>query len=104
LIGVFPQLEGVPLEYRWSGRVALTKDFLPHVHQPKPGLSMLLGYNGRGIALSTSLGRHLAMNILGNGQKFPFPITGIKPIPFHGLQRVYVGLGIAWYRLLDALT
>ncbi|MFS2198817.1 MULTISPECIES: NAD(P)/FAD-dependent oxidoreductase [unclassified Pseudomonas] len=104
LTGVFPQLEGVPLEYRWSGRVALTKDFLPHVHQPKPGLSMLLGYNGRGIALSTSLGRHLAMNILGNGQKFPFPITGIKPIPFHGLQRLYVGLGIAWYRLLDALT
>ena len=104
LAGVFPQLEGVPLEYRWSGRVALTKDFLPHVHQPKPGLSMLLGYNGRGIALSTSLGRHLAMNLLGNGQEFPFPITGIKPIPFHGLQRVYVGLGIAWYRMLDALT
>ncbi|AOE88238.1 NAD(P)/FAD-dependent oxidoreductase [Pseudomonas sp. TCU-HL1] len=100
---LFPQLAGVPIEYRWSGRVALTQDFLPHVHEPAPGVSILLGYNGRGVALSTALGRHLAARLSGRGEGFPFPVTRIRPIPFHGLQRFYLGAGIAWYRLLDAL-
>lgn len=103
LTGLFPQLSGVPIEYRWSGRVALTQDFLPHVHEPAPGLSMLLGYNGRGIALATSLGRHMAARLAGQGGDFPFPITPLRRIPLHGLQRLYLGAGIAWYRLLDAL-
>ncbi|CAN7734377.1 FAD-binding oxidoreductase [Aquipseudomonas alcaligenes] len=103
LTGLFPQLAGVPIEYRWSGRVALTQDFLPHVHEPAPGLSMLLGYNGRGIALATSLGRHMAARLAGQGGDFPFPITPLRRIPLHGLQRLYLGAGIAWYRLLDAL-
>ncbi|MHC5347378.1 NAD(P)/FAD-dependent oxidoreductase [Metapseudomonas furukawaii] len=103
LASLFPQLAGVPFEYRWSGRVALTQDFLPHLHEPAPGLSMLLGYNGRGVALATALGRHLARRLLGTADDFPFPLTGIRPIPFHGLQRLYLGAGIAWYRLLDAL-
>ncbi len=103
LTGLFPQLAGVPIEYRWSGRVALTQDFLPHVHEPAPGLSMLLGYNGRGIALATCLGRHMAARLAGQGGDFPFPITPVRRIPLHGLQRLYLGAGIAWYRLLDAL-
>lgn len=102
LSGIFPQLAGVPFEYRWSGRVALTQDFLPHVHEPEPGLSIVLGYNGRGIAMSTTLGRHLALRILGETRGFPFPVTHIRRIPFHNLQRFYLGAGIAWYRLLDA--
>jgi glycine/D-amino acid oxidase-like deaminating enzyme len=32
-----PQLAGVEFDYRWSGRVAITRDFLPHVHEPLPG-------------------------------------------------------------------
>src|SRR5204863_9503293 len=37
---VFPQLKGVRCEYHWSGRVALTRDHLPHVHRPAPGLTL----------------------------------------------------------------
>ncbi|WP_277373290.1 FAD-dependent oxidoreductase [Pseudomonas sp. AA-38] len=103
LSGLFPQLAGVSIEYRWSGRVALTQDFLPHVHEPAPGLSMLLGYNGRGVALATSLGRHMARRLVGQAEDFPFAVTPIRRIPLHALQRFYLGAGIAWYRLLDAL-
>ena len=35
---LFPQLKGAPIEYRWCGRVAITRDFLPHLHEPEPGL------------------------------------------------------------------
>ncbi|WP_060483138.1 FAD-binding oxidoreductase [Pseudomonas sp. NBRC 111119] len=98
---LFPQLEGIGFEHHWSGRVALTRDFLPHVHEPAPGLSILLGYNGRGIAMSTTLARHLSGHLLGASNDLVFPVTPVNPIPFHGLQRLYLGAGIAWYRLLD---
>lgn len=103
LTGLFPQLAGTPIEYRWSGRVALTQDFLPHLHEPAPGISCLLGYNGRGVALSTALGRRLALRLMGKNEVFPFPVSPVRQIPLHRLQRLYLGAGIAWYRLLDAL-
>lgn len=98
---LFPQLGPVKYEYRWAGRVAITRDFMPHVHEPAPGLTMALGYNGRGIATATAMGKHLAARMTGSTEPFPFPITPIRPIPLHGLQRLYVAAGVAWYTLLD---
>jgi glycine/D-amino acid oxidase-like deaminating enzyme len=98
----FPQLETVEYEFRWAGRVALTRDFLPHIHEPAPGISIAIGCNGRGIALTTTLGKHLAARLLGVPTAgFPFPITSIKPIPFHGMQRLYIAAGVTCYRVFD---
>jgi glycine/D-amino acid oxidase-like deaminating enzyme len=102
---MFPQLQGVDYEYRWAGRVAITADFLPHIHEPAPGLAIALGYNGRGIAMATTVGKHLAARLCDDGSEpFPFAITPIRPIPLHGLQRFYIAAGVAWYRLLDMLA
>jgi glycine/D-amino acid oxidase-like deaminating enzyme len=38
---LYPQLAGTPIAYRWCGRVSVTRDFLPHVHEPTPGLLAL---------------------------------------------------------------
>ncbi|MDR4127206.1 NAD(P)/FAD-dependent oxidoreductase [Yanghanlia caeni] len=103
---LYPQLAPFEIEYRWSGRIAITRDFLPHIHQPEPGLTMALGYNGRGIAMSTSMGQQLAKLLCDRSGRddFPFPITPIQPIPMHGLQRFYIAAGLAWYSLLDRLS
>lgn len=105
---IYPQLKGVEYEYRWSGRIAITRDFLPHVHLPAPGLTIALGYNGRGIAMATTLGKHLAAHIsavsAGKAYRVPLPPTSITPIPLHALQRFYISAGVAWYALLDALS
>lgn len=101
---MYPQLEGIEYEYRWAGRIAITRDFLPHVHTPEKGLTIALGYNGRGIAMATTLGKHLAAFMSGAALGLPLPPTSIKPIPFHALQRVYISAGVAWYGLLDALS
>ncbi|KUZ75746.1 NAD(P)/FAD-dependent oxidoreductase [Burkholderia ubonensis] len=102
---LYPQLKGVGFEYRWAGRVAITADFLPHVHEPVPGVMIALGYNGRGIAMATTLGKHLAAHLSGDARlPLPFHVTPIRPIPFHGLQRFYIAAGVAWYRLLDSLS
>lgn len=101
---MFPQLENVRHEYRWAGRIAITRDFLPHVHRPAPGLTIALGYNGRGIALATTLGRHLAAAMSGAVRALPLAATPVRPIPLHALQRLYISAGVAWYGLLDALS
>lgn len=104
MVMLFPQLAGVVVEYRWSGRIALNQSVLPQLHEPQPGLSILMGYNGRGIAMSTMLGKHLAARVAGTDSDFPFPVTPIRSIPFHSLQRLYVAAGITYYRMLDALN
>jgi glycine/D-amino acid oxidase-like deaminating enzyme len=101
---LFPQLGPVKYQYRWAGRVAITRDFMPHVHEPAPGLTIALGYNGRGIATATAMGKHVAARMSGSADVFPFPITPIRPIPLHGLQRLYIAAGVAWYSLLDRLS
>lgn len=101
---LYPQLGPVDYAYRWAGRIAVTRDFMPHVHEPAPGLSIALGYNGRGVALATSMGKHLAARLVQAGADFPFPITPITPIPMHRWQRFYIAAGVAWYSLLDRVT
>lgn len=100
---LFPRFGPMRLQFRWAGRIAITRDFLPHVHAPAPGVWMALGYNGRGIACATMVGRHLAARLQG-AVDFPLPITPIRPIPLHGMQRLYIGAGVAWYSLLDRIA
>lgn len=101
---MFPQLKEVPFEFQWSGRVALTRDFLPHLHAPAPGVLACLGYNGRGVGMATSLGRLLAGHILDpKATPLPLPFTAITPFPVHSLHTVYVSIVIAWYQFLDSL-
>ncbi|AXW22146.1 NAD(P)/FAD-dependent oxidoreductase [Ralstonia solanacearum] len=100
---LFPQLGRLDYAYRWAGHIAITRDFMPHIHEPAPGVTMALGCNGRGIALCTSLGQQIAARLADSGHAFPYPVSPIVPIPLHGLQRFYIAAGVAWYSLLDKL-
>jgi glycine/D-amino acid oxidase-like deaminating enzyme len=100
---MFPQLRGLPMEFQWAGRVALTRDGLPHIHEPCPGMLVGLGYNGRGIAMATAMGKVFADYLTTAENNLPFPVSAISPIPFHQLQRVYLGAAIRWFMLRDAI-
>lgn len=85
--------------------MALTRDALPHIHQPAHGLTVALGYNGRGVGMGTHLGKLLGES-LGNDslqESLPFPITPIRTIPLHSLRRLYVGAVVNYYRAKDWL-
>jgi glycine/D-amino acid oxidase-like deaminating enzyme len=99
---MFPQLQGTSIEHRWCGRVALTRDFLPHLHEPEPGLIIDIGCMGRGVGLQTAIGIKLAeYAATGNKRALPFPVVPIKPLPLHSLHEAYVSAIIAWYRMTD---
>jgi glycine/D-amino acid oxidase-like deaminating enzyme len=100
----YPELAGLPLEYRWGGFVAMTRDGLPHLHQPAPGLLAGLGYNGRGVAMATVMGRLLGRWALGEpAESLDFPVTPLRPIRFHSLSRLAARATIRYLQLRDAL-
>src|SRR5690606_18880668 len=61
----YPAIAGCKIEYQWSGKVALTIDQLPRIHEPAADVHIGYGYNGRGIAISTLMGQFLADRITG---------------------------------------
>jgi glycine/D-amino acid oxidase-like deaminating enzyme len=102
---IYPQLEGLPFEYHWGGLVAITPDHLPHLHELAPGLLAGLGYNGRGVALATVMGRVLARRALGTPvAELGFPMTPLRRVPFHAFSGLGVRATIQYLRLRDALA
>ncbi len=101
---VFPQLASARMEFCWSGRIAYTPDHLPHLHEPAPGLLIGLGYNGRGVAMSTVMGRVLAERALGKpAEELTFPTTPLRRIPLHRFRRLGVRIATGWFGLRDEL-
>jgi glycine/D-amino acid oxidase-like deaminating enzyme len=100
---VFPQL-GVPrFEFLWHGRLGITLDRLPHVHELAPGVLAWLGCNGRGLALSTAIGGELARACLGAPlASLPLPFTSLRPVPGHALAAGKETLALVYYRYRDS--
>ncbi len=102
LAALYPMLAGVPLDYRWGGRIAMTRDHLPHLHEPAPGVTAGLGCNGRGVALATCIGRLLAEHALGRpGRELGLPLSPIAGIPLPQVRRPVVAVLRHWYALQD---
>jgi glycine/D-amino acid oxidase-like deaminating enzyme len=100
---LFPALRGVRFTHHWGGMVAVTRDHLPHLHVLAPGLFAGLGYNGRGVAMATVMGRALASLAQGaDPDAIGVPVAPLRPMRLHAASRLGVRATIAWYRLLDA--
>jgi glycine/D-amino acid oxidase-like deaminating enzyme len=100
---LWPGLGDVAWTHAWGGRLAMTRDSYPHVHEPAPGLMVVLGYNGRGVAMASRLGAQLAQRILDPRSSFDMPITPIKTIGLHSLWPVAVRAAIVRGRFMDFL-
>ena len=98
---LWPVLKGVEWTHAWGGRLAMTRDHYPHIHEPARGVLMCLGYNGRGVAMATAMGAQLARRIIDPNGSFDMPVTRLKPIPLHGLWPIAVKAAIVRGRLSD---
>lgn len=64
------------LEHLWAGWVGLTHDAMPAVDSPDERIISWSGCNGRGLALSTLMGRTLTDRLLGKDSlRLPFPTS-----------------------------
>lgn len=101
---MFPQLADVEWQHAWGGFVAATADYYPHLNMMGDGIVAGLGYNGRGVAMATAMGKVMADWASGTASAdLDFPITSPRPIPLHGLRKLGVQATIAKYRSLDWL-
>ncbi len=101
---MYPQLAGVRWEFQWGGLVDLTVDGLPHLHHLAPGLVSVLGYNGRGVALASQMGRTLADLLCeGDDDATWLPVSRPREVPLHGLRRPFMEMAGMCYGVLDRL-
>jgi glycine/D-amino acid oxidase-like deaminating enzyme len=76
LVQLFPQLEGVPLDHAWAGRIAMTGDHLPRIHRIGPEAFAIYGYSGRGIGPGTVFGQAAARALL-RGENDGLPVAPV---------------------------
>lgn len=101
---VFPPLRDVRWDFHWGGRVAMTKDTLPFMHQLAPGLVAGMGYNGRGVAMGSMMGNLLADHLLSDtALESAFPMTQPDKYKMHAFHNIGVSTAIKWYTLRDYL-
>ncbi|WP_137700776.1 NAD(P)/FAD-dependent oxidoreductase [Marimonas lutisalis] len=103
-IELYPHLSGLRWEYAWGGYVAVTRDHTPHLHELAPGLLAGLGYNGRGVAMATAMGREMALWAAGADiASLSFPVTALTPLPFAFARNIALEMEVLRLRLLDRL-
>jgi glycine/D-amino acid oxidase-like deaminating enzyme len=103
-VRLWPVLRDARWTHGWSGRLAYTPDHYPHIHEPDEGVLVCLGYNGRGVAMSSAMGPELARRAIGVRQvEIDMPITTIREMPFHALWRSGVAARVAYGRIRDML-
>ncbi len=97
------RLDAVPeLEHVWTGRAAMTLDFLPRVFTFGPGFLGGIGCNGRGVALTAMLGEVLADAACGVApEALPVPSGPARRLPFAPMARLAPSFAIAQARWQD---
>ncbi len=103
---LWPDLAGIAWPWRWHGQVAITQDKLPQLIAPERGVHLMLGYNGRGIAMATVAGGLIAERITsGDTAAIPFPVKEkLRFMRFQRFWRLGAEATILKGRLADSLN
>lgn len=101
---VYPQFPELDIDYIWGGRIAVTRDHLPHIHELAPGVITGLGCNGRGVAMASAMGQQLALWALQrNSETLGLPVSPMLKFPLHRFHRIGVRTTVWWSMFRDRL-
>ncbi len=100
LAEAFPALGVQKFSHIWSGYIGVTLDHFPHFHEFGPNYWGWTGCNGRGVALSVSLGREFAAAIDGENDH-ALPVSVPHAVPFHAIARRVAPIALSYYRWRD---
>lgn len=108
MVGTFPPLAGTPISHAWGGFVDISMNRAPDFGRlpGAPQVYYLQGFSGHGLALTGLAGRVVAEAMAGDATRFDtFARLQHRPFPGGQLLRTpALVLGMAWYRLKDALA
>jgi glycine/D-amino acid oxidase-like deaminating enzyme len=102
MIGVYPQLRHVKVEYAWGGTLDFCFDTMPHAGC-MDGMYYAVGYAGHGVAMATYLGAKIAEQINGGPEDNPYvnvPFPG-APLGLYNGRPWFLPFAGAYYKVLD---
>lgn len=100
---LFPALNGIDWPYAWNGLVAMNLTHIPSLVRLDRGVYSALGYNGRGVAMATVMGRELASLVKTPEGQSASPLEIPAPIPFHRFRQAGVTYRLTIGAVLDRL-
>ncbi len=100
---VFPQLKTTQLTHAWTGNVAFSFDFMPHLGTNE-GMHYAVACNGSGVIMQTWLGHQVALKIAGGTNRVSaFDGLGFPTRPLYGGRPWFLPMVGAWYRWRDQI-
>ncbi|SIQ87272.1 FAD-binding oxidoreductase [Aquipseudomonas alcaligenes] len=105
MLKTFPQLEGVKIDYAWTGNFLLTLSRLPQVGRIGDNIYYSQGCSGHGVTYTHLAGKILAEALRGQAERFDaFGSLPHYPFPGGRLFRVpFTAMGAWYYSLRDKL-
>lgn len=103
MTNAFPQLDGAKITHAWTGNVAFTFDFMPHIGE-HDGIHFAVGCQGSGVAMATWLGRHVARKVAGDlDHPFALDMAKFPTRPFYDGRPWFLPAVGNWYRFADTV-
>lgn len=103
MVRIFPQLADAAVSHAWSGTVAYTFDYAPHLgcHD---GLHYVMGYCGSGVGRATYFGHKAALQMLGDAAgKTSLDGLTFPTRPFYTGTPWFLPAVLRWHSLMDRL-
>lgn len=79
---VFPQLQGIGVDYCWGGLVDMSLDQMVHAGQAG-GIDYSAGYSGHGVQMATHMGVYLGERLTGGTPANPWADLPFRAVPGH---------------------
>ena len=105
MLEVYPQLEGVRIDYEWGGKIGIVLNRIPVLGRINRNVYYCHGYSGHGVNGTHVMGEVMADAIAGTMEKFDL-FADMKHVRLPGSQWVgnqVIALGMLYYRLKDWL-
>lgn len=105
MLKIFPQLEGVKIDYAWNGQMGIGLNRMPQLGNLAPNIYYIQAYSGHGVAPTHMMARITAQAISGEDERFAM-MSKIRHWPFPGgryLRRPGMALGMLYFKAKDYL-
>jgi gamma-glutamylputrescine oxidase len=108
MLKVFPQLQGVRIDYQWGGMIGIGANRLPQIGRLKDQANVFhaQAYAGHGVNATHLAGKLLAEAIAGQESRGFELFAKVPHMTFPGgkyLRSPLLALGMAWHRLKELL-
>ncbi len=105
MLAVYPQLEGVRIDYEWGGKIGITIRRIPIVGRVGENVYYCHGYSGHGVCPTHLMGEVMADAVAGTLERFDL-FADMRRIGMPGgrwFGNQLIALGMLYYKLKDRL-